>query len=449
MAERPGRGRGGLEPDPAVFADQTATFLTEGHESWSGERICALAGRISATVEGLPEQTIGVCSPSAAFVTASVLALWRAGREPLILDPNLKGEPEQLLRLYPGLPVLADSPDAFLPGSVRRPAAEAEPLEPCWPDDDQKLATFFTSGSSGEPKLVTKMAGQLLCQLEDEPRALGFPDHSSCFSMVPPFHILGFMYGLFLPLVLGGSTSFLPGTAPEVWVRHIRRAGPDLVIGVPSHYRFIVSILEEALPPAIYITSGAPLPEDVDERFAERAGRRLLQIYGSTETGGVATRHGTGAWTPLPGLQWKVDAADGRLMVFSPWQEGPESWRLTDDLAVADGPGFRLVGRADSIVKVGGKRFSSNEVVDLAQSLPAVEQGVAVVYERYGEGALALFVTLRRGEGATESELRRLMNQRLAPFKAPRTIRILRSLPLLANGKVDRQALRSRAADHS
>jgi len=449
MGDGAAAGRRGLDLAPGVFLDPGALFLTEGDESWSGSRICALAGRIAATVESLPGPTIGVCSPSAAFVAAATLALWKARREPLILDPNLKGEADHLLRLRPDLPVLAEAQTPFLSANVQLPASSGRPLEPCWPEDHQELATFFTSGSTGEPKLVTKRAHQLLCQLEEEPGALGFPERPSCFSLVPPFHILGFMYGFLTPLVLGGSTAFLAGTAPDVWIRHIRRARPDIVVGVPSHYRFIVKTLEEELPPAIYMSSGSPLPADVDEAFAERAGCRLLQVYGSTETGGVATRSGSGAWRPLPGLQWQVDAADGRLMVFSPWQEGPERWRLTDDLAVADGQGFRLIGRADSIVKVGGKRFSSNEVVDLAQSLPAVEQGVAVVYERYGEGALALFVTMRSGGGPSESELRRLLHERLAPFKVPRTVRVLESLPLLANGKVDRQALRRLAESDS
>lgn len=434
-----GRVRGLPE---GVFPDPTATFLTVADEGWSGQRLCALAGRMAAAVAGLPEQTVGVASPSAAFVAAAVLALWRARREPLIFDPDLRGEPEQMAGVRADLPVLAESPPAFLTGCALPPAVEAPALEPQWPADDQPLATFFTSGSTGEPKLVTKMAGQLLSQLEDEPRALGMPDRPACFSMVPPFHILGFMYGFFLPLVLNGSSTFLPGTAPDVWVRHIRRTRPDLVIGVPSHYRFIVNILEDRLPPALYLSSGGPLPPDVDELFTERAGHRLLQVYGSTETGGVASRFGAGAWTPLPGLEWRIDPSDGRLMVRSPWQDGADSWRLTDDLAVEAGEGFRLVGRADSIVKVGGKRFSSNEVVDLVQAVHGVEQGVAVLYERYGEAALALFVTRRSASGPGEPELRRLLLQRLAPFKVPRTIRVVDALPLLANGKVDRQALR-------
>ena len=109
-------------------------------------------------------------------------------------------------------------------------------------------------------------------------------------------------------------------------------------------------------------SSGAPLSPQVDHAFRERTGQSIVQRYGSTETGGIGRRTGFGAWQPLIGLEWKIDPEEGRLVVRSPWQEHPDEWFVTDDVAQVDPSGFRLIGRADTIVKVGAKRFSTNEI---------------------------------------------------------------------------------------
>ena len=111
-----------------------------------------------------------------------------------------------------------------------------------------------------------------------------------------------------------------------------------------------------------------------------------------------------------------------------------------------EGEGFRLLGRADTVIKVAGKRFSTNEVVGAATAAPGVDQAAAVTYQRYGEVAVALFVAARAGEELSIHELRADLGQRLAAFKLPRTIRVLPELPRLSTGKVDLRRLRELAA---
>jgi O-succinylbenzoic acid--CoA ligase len=121
---------------------------------------------------------------------------------------------------------------------------------------------------------------------------------------------------------------------------------------------------------------------------------------------------------------------------------------VTDDVIEQDGEGFRLLGRADSIVKVGGKRFSTHEVVAAALAQPHVEQAVAVTFQRFDETAVALFVMPAAGAALAAPELRAALALRLAPFKLPRQINIVPELPLLANGKPDLGALRALAEHH-
>ena len=94
------------------------------------------------------------------------------------------------------------------------------------------------------------------------------------------------------------------------------------------------------------------------------------------------------------------------------------------------------------MVKVAGKRFSTDEVVRAAQSMEGVDQAAAVTYERFGEIAVALFVVPAGGAALDEAELRAWLGRSLATFKIPRTVRALSDLPRLGSGKVDRPALR-------
>jgi len=430
---------------PGPLQHRAATFLRERERRSTGEDLLRLAAALAEAIPDGKVKVVGVSSGSAGYVAAAAQACWSRGLELVVLDPSLRAEAAVLAR-GAGMVVLADAARPTLPDALVVPVAQAAgvaPLSPVWPDEQAVAVNFFTSGSAGEPKLVRKRGYQLFRQVEQELSVLGVSSGVSVYSLAPPYHILGFVYGLFLPLLGGGRAAFAPGELPAVWIRELHQERPDLVVGVPMHYRLLARFADEALPRATYFSSGAPLPEAVCERFRQRSGQRIVQGYGSTETGGIARRQGFGAWTPFPGLSWRIQDADGRLAVRSPWQQQPDRWHVTDDIAEADGEGFRLLGRADSVIKVAGKRFSLDEVDRAARGLEGVEQAAAVTYERYGELAVGLFVVPGRGAQLSPETVRARLGQQLAPFKLPRTVRLLADLPRLPSGKVDRQQLRA------
>ncbi len=416
--------------------------VVEGPVEWDDRRLRSLAWEARERIRKTDSETVVVCSSSAAFVAAAVLASWIENRAPLIVDPALEGERKRVHERYPHAPVLVSALTPGLLNAMVVPESNAGSMDIRPPADDGVAASFFTSGSTGEPKIITKMGYQLSRQAKAVLPAIGVPSKPKVFSLVPPVHILGFMYGLFVPITRGGTARFPGTTVPEAWIEWIRRGSFDYVIGVPSHYRFIVNSLDGPLPEGTYLSSGAPLSAKLDAAFRERAGQTITQIFGSTETGGIAKRQGGEPWRPFPEVSWRVRAEDDRLLISSPWLEGSEKWHVTDDVATPEGDGFRLVGRADAIVKVGGKRFSSAEVERAALALPAVDQAVAVTWDRYGENALALFVTLKEGCTLSQRRLWDLVAGRLPRFKMARTVRVVRSLPYLSNGKVDRLRLR-------
>jgi acyl-coenzyme A synthetase/AMP-(fatty) acid ligase len=415
--------------------------VVEGQVEWDARRLSTMAWEARECIRRSESETVVVCSSAAAFIAAAVLASWSESRAPLILDPSLEGERKRIHERYPRAPVLVSSLTPGLQNAVVVPETNTGSIEIRPPADDGVAASFFTSGSTGEPKIITKLGHQLRRQTEAVLPAIGVPSKPKVFSLVPPVHILGFMYGLFVPITRGGTAWFPGTTVPQAWIECVRKGAFDYVIGVPSHYRFIVNSLDGPLPAGTYLSSGAPLSAKLDAAFQERSGCTITQLFGSTETGGVAKRQGREAWRPFPEVSWRVRTEDDRLLISSPWLEGSEKWYVTDDVAAPEGAGFRLVGRADSIVKVGGKRFSSAEVERAAMALPVVDQAVAVAWERYGENALALIVTLKEGCTLTERRLWELVAGRLPRFKMARTVRIVRSLPYLSNGKVDKQRL--------
>ena len=151
----------------------------------------------------------------------------------------------------------------------------------------------------------------------------------------------------------------------------------------------------------------------------------------------------------MPSVRWRIDAETARLEVMSPWGGGKEgAWLSTDDAAEPHGEdGFRLLGRLDHVVKVGGKRFSSVEVEQALRAMPCVAEAAVIPYQRFGEPAIAAVIAPEPGVVLDEAAARAFLAQRLATYKLPRTILVLPALPRGSHDKIDYQALRAMFAD--
>jgi fatty-acyl-CoA synthase len=150
----------------------------------------------------------------------------------------------------------------------------------------------------------------------------------------------------------------------------------------------------------------------------------------------------------MPGVRWRIDAETAALEVMSPWAGGaPDAWLATDDAAEPeqDGSeaGFRLLGRRDHVVKVGGKRFSSVEVEQAVRTMPGVADAAVFPYPRFGEPALAAAIAPEPGTLLDEVAVRAFLAERLASYKLPRSILVLAALPRGSHDKVDYPALRA------
>jgi len=238
-------------------------------------------------------------------------------------------------------------------------------------------------------------------------------------------------------------------------------AGATLVFGVPTMWsRLAASPRAVALRRARLCVSGsAPLDPALFARVREASGQDVLERYGMTETLMLTSnpvdgerRAGTVGF-PLPGVDVRL-AEDGEIVVRGPGAFGgyqglppgpyfdAEGYFRTGDIGRWDGGYLRIVGRSKELIITGGYNVYPREVEDVLLAHPAVAEAavVGLPSDEWGETVTAAVVV----HGATEpADLIAWCRARLAPFKCPRVVRIVDSLPRNAMGKVARDELRA------
>jgi len=237
--------------------------------------------------------------------------------------------------------------------------------------DDATCLEFYTSGSSGAPKCVPKAFAQLRLEVTTLERQWGADlGDALVVGTVPHHHLYGLLFRVLWPLHAGRPFSAHMCLQPGE-LRATAGGEPCVIVSSPA----FLSRLNDytALPPATQVaglfSSGAPLPDAAARSLHEQWGRAAVEVYGSTETGGVAWRAWDKAddrswWRPIGGVGVEVreEEAGPRLWARSgcTWQG---DWMATGDLARFDPDGrFMLLGRSDDVLKFEDKRVSLSEM---------------------------------------------------------------------------------------
>lgn len=392
-------------------------------------RVAALASRVDA-------DAVLSCEKPLNFL-AAMLALWCKRRVALV-PPSLHAVSEIPASVIRDVDVeeAKGSADLSLP-----PAAQC------------RLA-LYTSGSTGAPKRVDKTLAQLDRELENLHECWGdVIANSVVLATVPHHHIYGLLFRLLWPLAAGRpadeSTS---GDAVELRAA-ARQRGRHVLVSTPAQLARFPGLLAlgEWQRPEMIFSSGGPLAPETAALYRAAFGAAPVEVFGSTETGGVAWRRRDGgadeeAWRPFDGIAVSVDP-EGALVLDSVYL--PErNWRM-DDAATLLGDGrFVLRGRLDRVVKIEGKRLSLPELEQRLQShawvaaaaavpLPApLRLGVVVVPTRDGAAALE-----KQGTRAIGEALRRHLAPHFDATLLPKRFRFVKELPVSERGKVVPQAL--------
>ncbi len=396
----------------------------------------AFLARVRAWRHRLAQVTdVGLFVEDRAEFTAALFGAWLAGARVVLPGDVLPATVARLRSTTSHL--IGPFTGALEPGTEQAPG-------PVTLDPGAKLA-LFTSGTTGEPVLLERALRHLSAEVASLERVFE-PGRCEVHATVSHQHIYGLLFTVLWPMASARRFSVRRVEYPEQLERELE--GPSVLVTSPAHLKRLPEA-RWALPLVAVFSSGGPLSDDGVRRSLEVLGRTPTEIYGSSETGGIAWRRRSSertTWTPLPDVAWRLET-DGRLSVRSPHFEG--GWFQTSDRARSTEGGFELEGRVDRIAKVEEKRVSlgaiERRVLEtglLEQARALTVEGPRVVVALVGVPTLAGRRVLEDGKVALTQALRTAVAEVVERVAVPRRFRFVDALPVDARGKTTDAALR-------
>lgn len=304
--------------------------------------------------------------------------------------------------------------------------------------------TLFTSGSSGAPKAIQKTLVHIENEINELEATWGkLLDNSQVQSTVSHQHIYGLLFRVLWPLCAGRAFARHNLDYPEQIMTHATKettliSSPALLKRMtteysPKHIRCVFS-------------SGGPLSFDSAQQSNQLLGSLPIEVYGSTETGGIAFRQQWDTSTP-----WQlfdcIEAAlnsEKCLKLISPYIDKFNWYQTADECEMVSDSQFILKGRTDRIIKIEEKRVSLVEVEKRLEQLPWIDECVVIPLEEPERLILASVIVLSN-EGRSKFDtmskgkfwllLRSELRNWLEPIAIPRRYRILDEIPLNSQGK--------------
>lgn len=333
---------------------------------------------------------------------------------------------------------------AIVLGAAHLPCPPFAPLAPL--DPRHAIVDVYTSGTTGTPTRCPKTAGQLIGEADTLRAMFGIGAGTPILATVPPHHVYGLLFGVLLPLVSGASfarETFLHG---EPLAALARRDRSRVLVSVPAHLRALRSLDPGSMPALDRVfSSGAPLPDETYEDLHARFGWRVTSAYGSSETGGIGYRSNPAdPWTLFTGVTIAI-GADERLLVDSAFVDptAPRPFPTGDRVERVGETGFRLLGRVDGVLKIGGTRVSIAELEHRLLAVPGIDDAAVLSVEVGGARGTEVWAVVVSKVYADARGVRQALLPFLEPVVLPRRVRVVAALPRDGNGKVRRADLRA------
>ncbi|HEU0289207.1 MAG TPA: AMP-binding protein [Burkholderiales bacterium] len=420
-----------------------AAFAYRDGRRLSVEQFLSDVSRLAAS---LPDRQylLNLCADRYHFTVGFCAALLR--RQVNLLPPNETPDLiERLTSQYPGVYCLSDRPAGFelLETMLFPELADCGTAAPPVPEvpETQVAAIVFTSGSTGEPVAYHKTWGSLARVAQAEIEILGLRSRPgmALVGTVPPQHVFG-LETTVLTVMQGGLALHArrPFYPADIRADLASLPRPRGVVTSPVHLRVLLAEADN-LPPADFLLSAtAPLSPQLAAQAEARFGAHLYEIYGCTESGGIASRRTveTGEWRAMTGVALRTDGE-------RTWVKGGH---VETEVALADvielrGRGkFLLHGRTADLVNIAGKRTSLANLNYHLNSIKGVHDGAFVVPEQERETVTRLTAYVV-APGLTGEDLMNALRQRIDAAFLPRPLHLVDALPRNELGKLPRQAL--------
>ncbi|MEU7481581.1 non-ribosomal peptide synthase/polyketide synthase [Lentzea sp. NPDC042327] len=445
-----------------------ATALVVGERSLSFAELNAWANRVARAFVAAgvgPERLVALSLPRSVEFVVALLAIWKAGGVYLPVDPTLPADRVEFL--------LQDADPVLVVRDALPEADRSDDLAPVGPE--HAAYVIYTSGSTGRPKGVVVEHRSLVNLLVNHREDFAAGKRlrvalSAVFSFDTSLEGIVLMADGHELHVLDDDTRL----DPPALVRYVTGHRIDFLDLTPSYARQLVEagLLDGEHRPQVLMLGGEAIGEDLWRRLADAQGTASYNFYGPTEsTVDALSARVSGHGRPVVGrplLNTRAHVLDDDLRpvpVGVPGElflAGVQVARgyldrpgLTADRFLADpfgGPGERMyrtgdrvrwladgtldyLGRTDDQVKIRGFRIEPGEVEAVLSRHPDVREAVVIARQDHGHQRLVAYVT-----GAA-TDLRTWLAERLPDYLVPSAFVELDSIPLNANGKVDRRAL--------
>ncbi len=376
-----------------------------------------------------------------------------------------------------------DTWEAFLSGGdavaveeVERRAAQLTP--------EDTLDILFTSGTTGDPKGVVTCHGQNIRTFENWSATVGLRSDDNYLIINPFFHSFGYKAGWLAAIIRGARILPVLSFDLDEVLAQIERERISMIPGPPTIYQSLLAHPKrdeyDLSSLRLAVTGAAPVPVVLVEQMRDELGFEVVvTAYGLTESCGVVSicrpedsaeriSHSSGRamedtevrcidreGEPVPvGTDGEIQVRGFNVMqrYFNNEEATAEAissdgWLSTGDVGVMDEDGYiRITGRIKEMFIVGGFNCYPAEIENTLCGMPGVARAavIGVPDERMGEVARAYLVA-DAGAAMDEASVIAWSRDNMANYKVPRAVVFLDELPMNAGGKVDKQALASRA----
>ena len=339
-------------------------------------------------------------------------------------------------------------------------------------------AILYTSGTTGRSKGAMLSHDNLMSNAETLIDYWAWQDDDVLLHALPIYHVHGLFVASHCVFLTGTTMIFLPSFNPKEIIEHTKKS--TVLMGVPTFYTRLLQYSEfdrqltEHM--RLFISGSAPLTEQTFKLFEEKTDHRILERYGMSETGMIASNPYEGDRLPgtvgyaLPDVEVRIANEDGAILepetiggievrgpnVFSGYWRMPEKtaqefredgFFMTGDMGVMNIDGrVSIVGREKDLVISGGLNVYPKEVELLLDTLEGVTESavIGVPHSDFGEAVVAVVVG---SPSINLAKVDKYLENKLARFKQPKAIYLLDELPRNAMGKIQKNLLRKKYAE--
>lgn len=422
-------------------ANHTVCFSADGKAAgW--QEFYESACRVKAALESMPGDRWALDLEDPYEFAFSLVGCWAAGKTAVVAPSHLIRSDRDV-----GIDAVITARSG---ANGSRPAVSVRDLPARTSDvaalDPNSGLVLYTSGSTSQPKEIERRLHNVEAELTSFEMLWGMPlADGRVYSTVSHRHVYGLLFRLLWPLVSARPFARFDLQYPEQLLGSVGSA--NMLVSSPALLKRIAHLQAKDGDWRLIFSSGGLLPLDAAHDAARVLGACPIEVFGSTETSGVASRQQMAdtpaRWTVLPTVD--VRAGEDRFLEVKSAFSGQQGWyRMGDLVSLSQDGRFELLGRGDNIAKIEDKRVSLAEIEHLLLQHPKVVDVAAVALADSARQYVAVAIQLspdgiealaRLGKRALSDELKNSMRSAIEPIALPRRIRFVDRIPVNTQGK--------------